>query len=478
MIGKKDFIFLYLMLFFVIIFFSFLYIMFVLDIRFPLSDFFFKEKNLEVVSKIIYLEGNDIYFTAKGGNRSRVDSNSGIKSDIIVETGKNSYVGFYIKDQGYYFMYPETSIYIKKIEQYITEKSIKESLINLEKGRIYMNINFYSINSYLAVETQDCYCEMNESGILFDKTKDFETKIVCYSGKANYRAYSEKFNFFEENKNILITNSIERLINSSNTLVKGRYAVINVTYQNKLDNILNRLYESKNTNLINKDYISSFLKIPDFEMNAGEKAKYVIPDFDIIKYNLNEKGYVEITTPGDSDVEFNNKRLERNTKYSFFLETGKYTFFQDLGYSRVLYNVLINDNDHKGIQIRNISGINGVYLNNVKSPFKTEQYVNTGNIPDFNNSLLLKIANNRGEVKTVGLTADMNLKNLYFLSYDAVISDELVPTSNAVYLNSRAFKLYRVNLEKPDLTLTFRNPVKGDVFYFIASFEEMYINDL
>ena len=480
MVDNKNFIFLYVILFLVILFFSFLYVIFILDIKFPVSDLLFKEKDLEVVSKIVYVEGNDVYFAFKGGNKNELEYNTAIKSGMIIETGKNSYAGFYIKDQGYYYLFPETSIYIKKLEKYITEKSVKESLINLEKGVFYLDVNFYSINSYLSLETQDCVCELNEAKLLLDKTKDFETEIFCFGGKINYRAYSEKFKFFEQKKNLSLTNSIERLINSSNVLNKNRHVVVDVTDQNRLDSILNRLYESENTNLLSKEYITSLLKIADKETGSGIMLNYEIPDFDMIKFNVGDKGYMGIVTPANNRIEFNDRTLDNNDRYLYCLDTGGYTVVQDLEFTKIMNNFNINENGFTGLVIEDVYGITDAYLDNMRMNISTTLYDAEDGNGQKRKSLLVSLTGNgfdsQGNENTISLNSDLPVKKFYLLSVSNITSDNILQTGKSELIGGKRYGVYEVAINnKNNLQLTINGKFHEDENMFLIFFDDIYI---
>jgi hypothetical protein len=475
MVTKKNFIILYIALFWIILFFLFLYIILTLNIKIPLFSSLFQDKNLEVISKITYIQGSENYYSHRGKKKLKFDHNTQIKSDMIIETGSNSYIGFFIKDHGFYYLYPDTSLYIKKIENYNSEKSIKESVFELEKGILLLDINFYSINSNLILETHDCFCTLNEARAVIDKTGDFSTKIICLEGKINYRAYSEKFEFFENKKNYIITNSIDRLINSSNVLGKDEITTIDVSYQNKLDNLLNKIYESQNTNLINKEYITSYLNIPSGKASLKDKISYIFPAIDINKFSFSGSGHLEISTPNDQSViTFRNENLKNGTQYLFYLDSGKYQVEQTCSFTKIISSIQVSENDFKNLTLKNFYGISDIYINNIKSLFSTMSIKGQS---DYENAYILKIENTSGEVKNLTINSDLALKELYLLN-DKSEENQLSASKIKINLNDTIFSSYRIESnDKTGFQINFNPSLNDKELFFLVKFEDLYIFD-
>jgi len=123
---------LYIALMFTIFFLSFL-IFFVF--RFDLS-FIGLDNNRELKSEIFitYLEGDEIFYRQKGKNKKNLSYGDEIKKNVSIETGNDSYASIFIKGQGFYYLYPNTSLYFEELENFLLKKYEKKSQIILERG--------------------------------------------------------------------------------------------------------------------------------------------------------------------------------------------------------------------------------------------------------------------------------------------------------------------------------------------------------
>jgi hypothetical protein len=476
---KKNFIFLYIVLIGVVIFFAFLYLTLFFNIKLPFTKNIFDYKSLEVISAVTYIEGDEIFYYQKGTNKKIVNYLTKLKNDIVIETGKNSYAGFYVKDEGFYFLYPNSSLYIKKLETYKSDKSSKESFFILEKGLLYSNINFYSKNSYLIIETPELYSQMSKGKFLIDKNKNFQTNISCLDGSLYFRAFSSKFEFYEEKKSYVITDSIERLINSGNILTKNESAFIDVNHQKKLDNTLNKVYESKNTKLIDKESIKSDIEIPVFELDDSTINNIIIPAFDIEKFDISGHGYLEIMNLNEKNqCIFNNININANTKYLFYIESGKYVLTENLSFTDIINNFEIKDFQYKNLELKKINGITDIYLNGFKVIFEmNNKHLENNNLNK--NNIILKINNNIGKINTIGINLDISPKNIFFLSKEMITEDGFIRTQNHLYLGNEVYYIYNVKKNNDtNLQLQFSEPLTEKNVFFLIEFEKEYYYDL
>jgi hypothetical protein len=259
-------------------------------------------------------------------------------------------------------------------------------------------------------------------------------------------------------------------------LGKDCYVLINVVYQNRLDSILNRLYESKNTNLIDKEYITSFLKIPSYEYKAKDND-VILPEFDIIKFNAGNKGHLEIKTPENTTVEFNESSLEKNRRYVFFIDAGKYSISQNVNFTQIMNNIQINENEKKTVNLSDINGISNVFIDNVKSSFELSyESINGTNVK---NTLLVKITNRQESAGVIAINSDIYVKELYYLNDKGAMPENSSVTGNNFYVDSRKMKSYKINGgNKNSYEVVFDEKVKDGEIYFIAVFDDVYMNDL
>ncbi|OHD11216.1 MAG: hypothetical protein A2Y34_11845 [Spirochaetes bacterium GWC1_27_15] len=468
---KRYFFILYLVIFFISIFFVVLYFVLFLNIKLSVFDLFFVEKNVPVVSVINSIEGNEVYYNVHKNNREILRYNTQIQKDMVIETGVDSSVSFFIKDHGLYYLYPNATLHIKKIENFTSYKSTKESFFVLEKGSLYSNVNFYSRNSYLIVETDELFSKFSNAKVIIDK-EDFETKILCFDGNVNFRPYSSKFDFFQDKRSYVITSSIERLINSSNILKKKQISVINNIYQKKMDNLITRIYESKNTKFVNKDYIKNSLTIPLFDL---EDKNYNFPELDINKFSFLNNGHLEIfTKEGSSKISFNNQILKDNTRYLFYIKKDDYEIEEELPFTKIISKIKVIEGSFKNIQLKRHSGIINVSLNNKK----LHSYKKEKDILNIKNSLSYCINCKSESIKNLFIKSDLNIEKMYFLFEKEINYQNFFKTGSNIEFNNKKYYIYDYGFDdKKNISIYFYE-ANYENLLLVAKFEDVYYEDL
>jgi len=462
---NKSFIILYFVLSFTIVFFLFVFVFgFYLKI-----EFFGLENNKELKSSVFitHIEGNEVYYRYKNKSKRTIIYNDEIKKQVTIETGNNSYIGFYIKDQGYFFLYPNSSLFIEEMDSFLLKKYEKRSFYILENGLLYFDINLFSKNSYLIIKTDDAYFRMTKSKSMIDKTNEFKTKIFCFEGSVNFRPYSSKFEFFESKKNYDISSSIERLLNNSNILTNNHFTTITLEDHKKFDSMLTRIYESKNTKFISKDFIKNSLPITFYQT---ENVNFYLPDFDILTYDLNSR-LLEFTTPEFGDIFFNDTKLEKNKRYLFSVKSENSFIIHDLDFTKIIYNITLNDKEHKYIKIKEMSGIKTIQINDKKTDFFIEKDVTDLDIKNFQ---FYKIVNNREYIKDIYIKSDIEIQKIYFILKKEIEINNFFKIGE-IKLNNVKYNIYDYGFDdNKNIFIRFNENVDEESIKVLFLFDESY----
>lgn len=414
---KKLYVQLYFIIGFVVLIFLILGYLFRYQITINIFDNLFAEQNLPVISYIVYLEGRDTSYSINNEKRKTVKYNTPISRKMTIQTGKDSIIAFYIKDHGYYYLYPNSILFIDKIEYYSKNTSTKETRLTLEKGRMFADLNFYSNNSYLILETSNLYLSTNKAKFIADKIDDFQSNLYCLEGDVYFRPYSGKIDFYRNKKIYVISSSIERLINTANVLKKNQWTNIKYSMSNQLDDILNKIYESNFFKSMNKDFIASNLIIPKYtlDINALEFEPPKINYNDISTSNISFlEMYIEGTT---SVLNFMNSPLKDKNRYIFLLTPGLFKIEEDAGFIKRNITFSLSSGEYKHIVIKKNTGLKTLLINGVSHPILFYDY--SGSLELFGNAVKNRQIVETGEIgkklRNIYFEFDTEVKNIYVL---------------------------------------------------------------
>lgn len=469
MIENKKFFVLYSISAFTL-FFLLLFIIFIFSDYFTFPGL---ENNKELKGECIitYVEGEETYYRQKGKYQKTLSYNDEIRKKISLETGQDSYIGLYIKDQGYYFLYPNTSLYIEELNNFLLKKYQKQSIFILEKGLLYSDLNSFSKNSLIIVKTDDSLLKLTKSKLLIDKTEDFKTRFYCFEGFINFRPNSNKFEFFESKKVYDISASIERLLNTNNILYEGYFSVIDINEQKKLDSIITRIYESKNTKFINADFIKSSLTIPVYSI---EDINFMLPESDITKFNFNN-GFVEFTSFKENDLYFNNSRLKHNKKYIFNKEAGSLTMTQDLGFTEVIYEGKLGEKEYKPINLKEFHGIKNISINEKRVNYIVNRDIINLNIKNF---ILCEPTEKFDNIRNINIKTDLSIQKVLFLFEKEKSINNFFKIGN-IDINEKNYFIYDYGFDdNKNIYINLNENFKDEKIKILLIFEERYYYDI
>lgn len=423
------------------IFFIFIFFLLELDINLTFITNFFSKESVDIESYIYYLEG-DVYLI-KESFKEFAKYNTKITNSITIETGKNSFFSFYIKRQGIYYIYPESTVYIDKIENLNKEKSVKETHIIIEKGKVFFDLNLFTDNSVITVETDTIFLIINKGKILVDKIDNFKTDVFSFGGKVYFRPFSNKFELLKTKRIYGITDSLERLISYNNILYKDEKVSIDYEECKKFDILLSRIYESRNLNL-NKEYIMN---------NLLFNKEYFFNDYDIPLINIDEGildnyGYLELVIPNIKySVFFDGKELRSNTRYIFLLKNGHYKIDSYLSWTYLSEYLDIKNNELTYIYLNNYSGVKDILINNKRTNFlilSSEEMDKNFRFlyKKSNNFQLIKLENLGDVIYNFIIRGDLPIKRLYFFKNNIINSSEYILENNEKKYYSFPVEIY------------------------------------
>jgi hypothetical protein len=475
---RRSFSLLYLLCLLVLVIFLVVFTTIRIESKFGFLDFLFREESLMVSSKITYMEGRNIFYTIKNKRKETVTPDTRIERAMTLQTGDNSYLGFYIRDHGHYLVYPNSILFIDEIENYQVESMKKESRFNLERGIIYMDVNFLSSNSRLVMETPNTLSMINKGTIYIDKRDDFKTTIYCTGGELFYRPYSTKFELFKEKKTYVITTSIERLLNTSNILRKNEYSIVKYNMQIKLDNLLNQIYESSQTGLINKEYITSSLQIPKRELQTSLPQMLTKPvlygKMDIIS----TPGRVSLTSSSSTSmVLFDDSEIPSDSPVLFELPSGLHLFAQVEPFTTIMHRVNVKENETSSLDFPAVNGIDSVAINGIRQfyyPIKNE-------IEGLLNSQLVRVPEVDITVKSLQVKHDIRPQELFLLLNEPIQEQEGVYDTGVSYsFSGKTWRKYAVYFTENGNTLTiaFSRPQTLSEIVIMCNYKEEYYTGL
>ena len=459
-----DFIIIYIFLFLSLIFFLLLFLFgFYIKI-----DFVNLENNKEIKSTITitHIEGNEVYYRYKNKIKKRISYYDEIKKNVTIETGDNSNAGFYIKDQGFYYLYPNSSLYIYELENFMLKKYEKRSIFILESGILFSDINLFSKNSYIVIKNDDAYFRISKSRSIIDKSEEFSSKIFCLDGSIIFRPYSQKFDFFERKKDYEVSSSIERLLNSVNVLYQNQSTEITSNDKKKFDIALSRIYQSKNTKFINKDFIKNSLPITIFK---NENINFTLPDFDISKFDITNEE-IEFISPDNGDFYYNNIKLEKNKRYLLPVFNQQTELVNDLGYTKLIYLINNSNNGYKLVKIKNLTGVSSIKINDKEATLFLEK----SNRIKHQNYQFYKVTNNYEYIKNIYVKSDIDIQKIYLLlKKDLDISNFF--KIGKINLNGEMYNIYDYGFDdKKNIFIQMNDKINDDILNILFLFDESY----
>ncbi len=340
-----------------------------IDIRLGFLDGLFKGESPQILLKLVYAEGNDIFISMQGKSKERVRPGISIKNNTVIRTGAGAYAVLYSQGSGYYTIYPNSIVFVDYIERFDDKRENKETSLVLEKGGLGCSIKYYSNNSLLKITTTESISYISDGDIMVYKESDLATAIICNKGEVFYRPFSTRFLLLKEKKSFVITESIERLINRSNRLTQGEYFVVKMNHQVSLDNLLKQLYESDSPVGLNSEYIQNAVRNTPIKFPYSKAP--VLP-LALTTFAENEVGFVEFEVPADSSiVTLRNIPLEKGKRYILGLSKGYHNIVQN--YSGFIVNNFFSireDSGYKHIDLKVFYGLIVIRVNGKSVSFK------------------------------------------------------------------------------------------------------------
>ncbi|HOF00394.1 MAG TPA: FecR domain-containing protein [Spirochaetota bacterium] len=470
---KKLYVQLYLIIGFVVLIFLILGYLFRYQINISFFDNLFAEQNLPVTSYIVYLEGRDTSYSINNEKRKTVKYNTPISRKMTIQTGKDSIIAFYIKDHGYYYLYPNSILFIDKIEYYSKNTATKETRLTLEKGRMFADLNFYSDNSYLIMETSNLYLSTNKAKFIVDKIDDFQSNLYCLDGEVYFRPYSGKIDFYRNKKIYVISSSIERLINTANVLKKNQRADIKYSMSNQLDDILNKIYESSFLKNMNKDYIASNLIIPKYllDINALE---FEPPNIDYRDMSISNISFLELRIGGTASVlNFMNRPLKDKNRYIFLLSPGLYKIEEDAGFIKKNMTFSLSSGEYKHIDIKRNVGLKTILINSTPYPILFYDYNGPLEIfgKEVKNRQIVEIGEIDKKLRNIYFEFDVEVKNIYVLQRDDADDSSL----EKVVYNGKKYSVlnYLPNINNKSASMQFNSNEPVDRLVIAAEYDDV-----
>lgn len=469
---KKLYVQLYFIIGFVVLIFLILGYLFRYQININIFDNLFAEQNLPVTSYIVYLEGRDASYSINKEKRKTVKYNTPISRKMTIQTGKDSIIAFYIKDHGYYYLYPNSILFIDKIEYYSKNTATKETRLTLEKGRLFADLNFYSNNTYLILETSNLYLSTNKAKFIADKIDDFQSNLYCLDGDVYFRPYSGKIDFYRNKKIYVISSSIERLINTANVLKKNQWTNIKYSMSNELDDILNKIYESSFFKSMNKDYIASNLIIPKYTLDINA-LEFKLPDIDYRGISISNLSFLELYIEGTTSVlNFLNSQLKDKNRYIFSLSPGLYKIEEDAGFIKKNITFSLSSGEYKHIDIKKNTGLKTILINGTPHPILFYDY--SGLIEIFGNAVknrqIVEIGEVGKKLKTIYFEFDIEVKNIYVLQ-----RNEEDSSSEKVLYNGKNYSIlnHTYNINDKSTLMQFNSNELIDRLVIVAEYDEI-----
>ena len=246
------------------------------DIRLPMTFLMNRADSESDESSIMYISGENVMFGLKNHRYQAVTKDTRITGRMTIRTGADSAVSFLLKSSGYYYIYPDSVVYISEVGRFAEGKAGQEfgrfSEFVVESGKIFCGVNTYSDNSQVRVRTSTADLVVSKGRFFAECENDFVTKVICIDGDVWFRPAVQRYDAVgKHSKNDNAT--IQRFLTHGSRLSSSEYVILTHEMSSELEHLIDKVCNSSFFPNIDKQTVTDTLTIVPSRLDESERPE-------------------------------------------------------------------------------------------------------------------------------------------------------------------------------------------------------------
>ena len=246
------------------------------DIRLPMTFFMDGAVSASDESSVMYISGENVMFSSKGRRYQAVTKDTRITGRMTLRTGDDSAMSFLLKSSGYYYIYPNSVVFIAEVGRFAESNAGQDfgrfSEFTVESGKMFCSVNTYSDNSLVQVRTSTANLNVSKGRFFAECENDFVTKVTCVDGEVMFRPTVQKYDNgrkYSKNDNM----PIQRFLSHRNHLSSNEFVILTYEMSSNLENLIDKVCNSSFFPNIDKDTLTNTLTINPSRLDESELPK-------------------------------------------------------------------------------------------------------------------------------------------------------------------------------------------------------------
>lgn len=370
-----------------------------------LGDFISVEKSFSSQKRVVFIEGQDAYFSYDGISYKKISPGLSIKNDIIIQTNSGSII-FFIENNGYYHVHPDSTLHIEYLDNYNFVPFERASQISLFKGKLSIETEFLSYKSRLSVRTPELICSVNKGKFIIERDIDKEiTRLNTLKDIVQYRP--------------MITNSQTRdnpeqipdyISTFHRELKTGEKISLS---QQDLMTLRKMLFHSEEVDSQKFDFIDNLSNVQEAGEQTGEFSYF---HFD--KNNFENNCSLILNIEHNSNLYFDDFLLDNNF-YMLYLKRESYTIIEKLPFTGVFYRLNLMEDKIKSLSFATHRGLRSIYINDKKINYIVSAFNEEISLDTSSYQIIKPAMPKYSEDSYLLIETDLPLAGLYLVSYDS-----------------------------------------------------------
>ena len=243
------------------------------NIQLPITLFMDRAASASDESSIMYISGENVMSSTKGRRYQAVTKDTRITGQMTIRTGADSAVSFLLKSSGYYYVYPNSVVFIADVGRFAEGNAGQDfgrfSEFVVESGELFCGVNTYSDNSLVHVRTSTANLTVNKGRFFVKCENDFITKIICVDGDVRFRPAMQRYDVgrkHSKNDNA----PIQRFLTHRSRLSSSEFVILTHEMSSDLENLIDKVCYSSFFPNIDKDTLTNTLTIKPSRLDESE----------------------------------------------------------------------------------------------------------------------------------------------------------------------------------------------------------------
>ncbi|MBR3731208.1 MAG: FecR domain-containing protein [Spirochaetales bacterium] len=246
------------------------------DIRMPMTLFMDRAGDSSDESSIVSVTGDDVMFSMKNRRYNAVTKDTRIARRMTIRTGADSSVSFILKSSGYYYIYPNSVVYVADVGRFTAGGTGRDygrfSEFAVESGEFFCGVNTYSDNSLVRVRTSTADLMVSKGRFFVKCDNDFVTAVTCVDGEVRYRPAVQRYDTgrkYSENDD----KPIQRFLSHRNRLSSGEFVTLTHEMSSDFENLIDKVCNSSFFPNIDRQDMTNTLTIEPSKLEQSELPK-------------------------------------------------------------------------------------------------------------------------------------------------------------------------------------------------------------